>query len=127
MFKRLLIWIMLIALPLQSYAAASMIYCAPNHHGMAASSMADEHSQHAHHHDAGATDDHSGKDHTPQKSADKCSACSSCCLGTGATSAFKTDIATPSGSPVLVSHPIDAFASVIPEGLQRPPRNTSLS
>lgn len=39
MFRRLIIWIMLIALPLQSYAAASMLYCAPLHHGMVMQTM----------------------------------------------------------------------------------------
>lgn len=126
MLKRLLIWMVLVCLPLQSYAAATMLYCEPAQHG--ATRMSHEGhmngDMHQHHHDGAAK--HSSSDDgssSPQKSTGKCSACSACCLGTGLTAATVTTLLL-TGSPVMVSRPIDALASVTLEGLQRPPRTT---
>lgn len=131
MFRRLLIWIMLIALPLQSYAAAGMIYCEPAHHAVGAT--ADSPHMHAgedahvhHHNDMAMADEHSDQDRSaPHKnSASKCSACSACCLGIAVIGTLDSRIHTPTGSPIMVARATLAHASVILEGLQRPPRTT---
>lgn len=131
MFRRLLIWIMLIALPLQSYAAAGMIYCAPTHHAVGAvADSAHVHAEpdaHAHHHDDMAmADEHSDHDHSaPYKNgASKCSACSACCLGIAVIGTLDSRIHLPAGSPIMVARATHAHTSAILDGPQRPPRTT---
>ena len=144
MLKRLIIWIMLIALPLQSYAAASMLYCAPMHQAMAMQTMvpADTHAmhsdnadadpahvQHAEHCDmamAADGDDTSDQPTQPHKVAGKCSACSTCCMCTAAAaSASATTFSSP-GAAIMAPHLIDILTSISPETLQRPPRTSSV-
>ena len=88
--RTVLIWLVVAALPVQGWAAASMINCGPAHHRMAAAThphpddaMAGEHAGHAHH---AASMSHASGDH-PQFGSDelgklgnfKCSGCASCC------------------------------------------------
>ncbi|MDE2598426.1 MAG: hypothetical protein KGL40_02255 [Rhodocyclaceae bacterium] len=122
MFKRLILWIMLIALPLQSYAAAAMMHCAPRHEAAAQVSV--------HHHDDNDgmamhkhADDGASKASGAHSAANsKCSACSTCCLvGMAATNSIAV-APTLDGTPVLVPHPELALPSVVLEGQKRPPR-----
>lgn len=141
MFRRLIIWIMLIALPLQSYAAASMLYCAPTHHTMAsadAHAMHDDNTdddsrnaQHAEHcgmmmaagGNGDETPDHPTK---PHKEAGKCSACSACCMCTIAVFTSPANWLSSSGAAIMAPHLVDTLTSVSLETLQRPPRTSSL-
>ncbi len=92
------VWLVLFALPLQGYAAATLLHCGPGHHravaaAMAAPSGAHEHAMHSDDHAAGhagadgATasaavgDDGASLDHLDKLSKAKCSACASCCVG----------------------------------------------
>ena len=140
MFRRLIVWIMLIALPLQSYAAASMLYCAPLHHGMVMQTMvpgdtqailgdnADTVLAHAEHCDmamAGDGDDTSDQSSQPHKVAGKCSACSACCMCTMAVFFSPADWLTSSGAAIMAPHPVDTLTSVSLEALQHPPRSSS--
>lgn len=122
---RLLLTVMLLlALPLQGYAAASMLRCASSHHGMAQAQQALHvlHRGHsadagqAAHHDAGTAGD-SGHAHGKYG----CSACAACCVG-GALTASPQGDASPSRlheRPVPVPQP---FAAFITDGPERPPR-----
>lgn len=117
MLKRLFIWIMLIALPLQGFAAAAMIHCAPAqqasvhmHDGM-------------HHHDDGAQSANPQHQHGgSHQAADKCSACSTCCMGAIVDAAVPTDFSLP---PVAMPLPqaVAPLPSIFLEGPQRPPRH----
>jgi hypothetical protein len=129
MLKRFVIWVMLIALPLQNYAAAAMMHCAPMHEAMAA--------QMKHHHetmmDMGMHQDHisahaaasrSDGGHSVSHLANttKCSACSTCCMSLMAVAYPPLVPPTLAGMAVLVPHPVLALPSVVLEGPQRPPR-----
>ncbi len=141
MLKRLIIWIMLIALPLQSYAAASMLYCAPMHQAMTMQTMApaDAHAMHGDNPDADsppvqhmqhcdmamAADGDDAADQTPQshKMTDKCS---SCCMCTVAVSPSLAKGLSSSGVAIMAPHLVDTLTSVSLEAQQRPPRTSSL-
>lgn len=73
----LLLWLIALALPVQGFAAATMLHCAPVHHG-AAMPAADAASPH---HDHAAHMKHAAAEKPTQASG--CSACASCCLGAG--------------------------------------------
>ena len=94
-FHTLLIWLMLLAVPVQGFAAASMLLCEPIVVSNAASANA-----HAHHHDhAQMSADHASADqlsgnsnhahHHQQTSnhhtAAKCGACAACCIAVAMT------------------------------------------
>lgn len=116
---RLLLTIMLLlALPLQGFAAAAMMSCAPSHHGLPGSAVVHEDAApHAHHHDS----DHDPAS-TPSRGKHACSACAACCIG-GALmpSALRLppDFSTHL-RPLPVRVPPPAF---ITEGTERPPRH----
>ena len=99
-YRAALAWLLLFSLPLQGYAAATMLSCGPNHHQMwaaAATATVSAHesgeAQHEHHHAQTTADDHhatasvdvSGDDasvhHMNKLSKFKCSACAACCVG----------------------------------------------
>lgn len=134
---------MLISLPLQSYAAASMLYCAPMHQGMAMWTMvpADKHAMHGDNADAapshaehcnkamatgGDSDDASDQPTQPLKVAGKCSACSACCMCTAAAASASAIVFSFPGAAIMAPHLVDTLTSVSLETLQRPPRASSL-
>lgn len=133
-------WLLLLALPLQGVAAATMASCGMAH-GQPGSSVVLQHradavsppAAHAHagtavHHrhadvnadaDAGPRDD--GKTASGAGIPHKCGTCAACCLGAAApmtSSALAVVELTDSFAP-LVTRTLDAFVS---EGLERPPR-----
>jgi hypothetical protein len=118
-WRLLLIWLMVLALPVQGLAAAGLMHCAPihervdgqGHHGDAAHAHVDHAA-----HDGHAADaiDHAAHGHT-------CSACAACCPAIG----------LPAHGVDLPSAPVGGFAagaaqsagpSFVPAGLERPPR-----
>lgn len=129
MFKRLVIWIMLIAFPLQSYAAVAMMHCAPMHEAMAAQmkhqheAMMDMgmHQDHVSSH-AAASDVDGGHSVSHLANTGKCSACSTCCMSLMAVAYPPLVPPTLAGMAVLVPHPVLALPSIILEGPQKPPR-----
>lgn len=130
-------WLLLLALPLQGFAAATMINCGPNHHRMASAAMADTPDAHKHaargqhhhpmdaagdHHDAASNDnDASSVHHLDKFMKFKCSACAACCMGAAMPTAAVTFKAFPPAmtpdSLVLTSH-----VGFVTDGPDRPPR-----
>lgn len=116
--RLLLTFMLLLALPLQGFAAAAMSSCAPSHHGLpTTAAMQDDAAAHAHHHDG---DRDPAATHSHGKHA--CSACAACCIG-GALmpSALRLpdDFSThPRPLPAHVTP-----AAFITEGTERPPRH----
>lgn len=130
-------WLLLLALPLQGFAAATMINCGPNHHRMASAAItetpdAHEHpaaGQHNHpmnvasdHHDAASNDsDAPSVHHLDKLMKFKCSACAACCMGAAMPTAAVTFKAFPPAmtpdSLVLTSH-----VGFVTDGPDRPPR-----
>jgi hypothetical protein len=140
-FRFLLLWLMLLALPMQGFAAAGMLFCGPGHHGatpQAISALADHPDgamAHSHQHGATATSDqHSAQAHhaTPEKpqsdplkldkvGADKCSVCSACCNAAAMPVAAATTLAiAPQAGPIAADSV--SFAGFIEGQLERPPR-----
>ena len=133
----LLVWLMVLALPVQGFAAAAMQHCAPMQQRQAVAGAVNEH---AHHESiavevpgSAADADAHGHDHAHQPAAGdiaagdpttadhQCSVCAACCLA----------LALPASAVKLPSVLIDApfsrtaspaLPSFVPPGLERPPR-----
>ena len=107
-------WLLATALPLQGFAAATMLTCGPAHHRMAASAAphAHAHEGHQHHHDAGTLQ---------QLAKFKCSACAACCVAAALPSPTLT-FDSPDLAEVHASVPPPAVAIFLTDGLERPPR-----
>jgi hypothetical protein len=137
--RTLLIWFLVLAVPAQGAAAATMAFCGPNHHSSTASVQADPSAEHAHHassshhpqpHHATTAqteirDDASADAAAPttfaQADEQKCSACASCC-SFGAVPSAALAVPVPVIGPTLFSAVVprvDAFAA---DGPDRPPR-----
>jgi hypothetical protein len=136
-----MIWLLLLALPLQGFAAATMIHCGPNHHRMLATATlahgeAPGHgasAAHAHPHQMALADDHAaakssdaGSDAPSVQQLDKlmkfkCSACAACCMGAALpTAAMAFEPFVPLMTP-------DSFVPTrhigfVTDGPDRPPR-----
>ena len=142
-YRAALAWLLLFSLPLQGYAAATMLSCGPNHHQMWAAAATVSHhdsgeAQHDHHDaqnsagdhhsaaSADATGDYAAGDdasvhHLNKLSKFKCSACAACCVGA----------ALPTSSLEFLSFPpavaLDHFVPTphvgfFTDGPDRPPR-----
>lgn len=129
-FRTALMWLLLIALPLQGYAAATMLNCGASHDrtvAMDGSVATLLEALEAHHHfRQGNLDDDAraaGHHHADGKANAKCSACAACCVGAAlpATALVFAD-AGPDRAPTR-------FFSIGPIGFltggpDRPPRTS---
>lgn len=127
-FRTALMWLLLLALPLQGFAAATMLNCGPNHHRMLAAATAGSTRVHAHaavdHHEmakVGGGSDLSSVHHLDKVTKFKCSACAACCLGAALPTAAIAIVFIPPAATLAVfvsaSH-VDFLSG----GLDRPPR-----
>jgi hypothetical protein len=109
--------LLILALPVQGIAAASMALCGPIHGRMHGAQTAEPH-HHANHHRHDAAPDA----HELPLTTFSCSACAACCLG-GAISA---SLLEPPAAPGVAVAPMPAaFACVagfIPDTPEHPPR-----
>ena len=140
-----LMWLLILAVPAQGFAAASMLNCGPGHHR---TPVAHSHAGHSHEHAAAAViaqhghDDAlaghshaaeagaeaSGSDHHIAKGSTihkamkgSCSACSSCCTAAAIPSAVVTFEATRAHDFFDPLTP-RAVVSFVADGPERPPR-----
>lgn len=150
--RTVLAWLLMFAIPLQGFAATAMLFCAPSHHGVVATTMNQQaaHDHHAsttghveHQHDnmqqvshhgqdagksaANSQFDNSTRNHaTPikvGKLADgKCSACAACCTGSALLSTRSMNHVAMTGS-VLIPFALESYVSHIPKGFDPPPRS----
>ena len=142
-FRSVMMWLLLFALPLQGYAAATMLNCGPNHHRMMAASIAEpvEAHEHAaagqHHHQmsvaAGEHEvdsvDHSSEapslPHLDKLVKFKCNACAVCCTGAAMpTAAFSFEPFPPAMAPE--SFVPTWHVGFVTDGPDRPPRLSHL-
>ena len=136
--KTLLIWLLVMVVPMQGAAAASMAFCGPNHHG-AGVAHAETHatgSAHAHHGDVlslhaldpgqpaavTAPDDAPAAAQASPAANQKCSACAACCtLGAVLPAVPVVPVTDPAPAVCTATVPtVDPFAT---DGPDRPPRN----
>lgn len=138
----LLIWMLVLAVPAQGAAAATMAFCGPGHRGGAAVQMQPVALAHHTHHNGATAEDHEHPQVVAVAAADgdssalapsvasfkvshaskhKCSACASCC-SVGAILSSVLAVPTPVFAPTVffavVPH-VDTFAA---DGPDRPPR-----
>ena len=129
-----LTWMLVVALPIQGYAAQAMLTCAPAHHQ---SAVVDDQAHHDHdtasedmavsmssHGDImgspNASFDHHAKTFKAGH-ASKCSACSSCCSAAAITTSVLALKVIPQHAPVVATIPAGNAVEAI-GGLDRPPR-----
>ncbi len=136
--RTLFVWLLVLALPVQGAAAASMVFCNPNHHGggvagAPASSTATDHTHHGH---AGAGHgSHVGAaaevvgDPIPgcdeergHATVQKCSACASCCA-MGAILATVPAVPATDPAPTVFATLAPAVEAFATDGPDRPPRD----
>lgn len=132
--------LLMLALPLQGFAAATMLACGPNHHRMAAGLAGVDAGpqrnvtvQHAHHH--AANTEHAATSAPADGSAGptahdlsslskfKCSACAACCMGAAlptGTLIFATFAPAALPTSLLPVAPTQFFT----DGPERPPRTS---
>lgn len=125
-------WLLLLALPLQGFAAATLRHCGSGQHqrpaAVAAGPAATHHAAaghaqaQAHHATAGApTAQHQHAAGKAALATTKCSACAACCMGVALPAAAPALVAVapamPPAGPVATRH-VDFLA----DGLDRPPR-----
>jgi hypothetical protein len=116
LLRILIVWLALLAVPFQGFAAAAALGCAHSApaHGMQHDVAAPQHGHACHHHDATKTQQHDGK----------CSNCAACCAG-AAIAPPVMSIAGPAGES---THQTIADAlpvpSADPDHPERPPRFT---
>ena len=138
-FRSAMMWVLLLVLPLQGYASATMLHCGPNHHRMMAAAIAEPHvtQQHAaaeqHHHDMGMAYGHhevasvdGRSDAPPLHHLDKlvkfkCNACVVCCTGAAMPTAIVTFEPLPTAMTPESFVPISRVGFVT-DGPDRPPR-----
>ncbi len=126
-------WLLAVALPIQGYAAQTMLLCGPaNHH----SSLMDDHAGQNHDHASMSHDDVTAQAMTEMGAAaqdldkasptkaepvGKCSQCSSCCNAAAITTSVVSFAVAPPDVPEV---PTVKFAHdrVMVGGLDRPPR-----
>jgi hypothetical protein len=131
--RTLMLWCLLLALPLQGFAAATMLPCGatagPTHgHATATTALADANHDHHHaqqdiaaaHDDGQASQDHAAApDH---QAGSKCSTCSVCCVG-AAFLPTNLNVHPVFHSLTLQLAPAALlFSGTSPQRLERPPR-----
>jgi hypothetical protein len=140
--RTFLMWLLMLAISVQGFAAAAMLHCGPGHqrqqHVAAAvdghEGHAADHGQHGHSgHQAshgmsaagddvasdGVASDDSGA--PASLAAAKCSACSYCCYATAIVGTLPSvGVAAPDTAPDAVAPP--RVEGIVPDGLDRPPR-----
>lgn len=145
LLKSLIVWLMLLAIPFQGFASATMLVCAPmhsvpqiaamakasaiqrDHHATSSAAVTGEHGHHAAstkaHASQAETDDRSSAHHD---AGSKCHACATCCFGASMTPSYAARIAAEAQHVALISFEVDRVASVDLAHPERPPQ-TSLT
>jgi hypothetical protein len=121
--KIMLMWLLVLALPVQGLAAQRMLFCTPAQHAVVQVQAEHDHTAHMHaeHGQADATADAAT---TAQADAShgKCSACASCCAALGIVAApLVFDLSPP--SPDYSASVFAGHSGYTPSRLDRPPRS----
>lgn len=137
--RTLLVWLLVLAVPAQGAAAATMAFCGPSHHGVE-KVIASEHGAmvghlhgisdvQAHHHPAAeladvvqtASMDESAAPGLTPADAHKCSACAACCLAGALLGAMPRVVAAEVG-PTSFDVVVTSVPRFTTGGPDRPPR-----
>lgn len=149
LFKTVLLYLLMLAIPAQGFAASTMLFCGPSHQRMVSAQDSARHAAHGHSGALTLVADH--QDHTPSadsmdslghasahevaaphdsdsgpgKTGDiakfKCSACAACCVSAAITASdLKLPLANQAFEPIA-SRPIP-YVGFLTDGPRRPPR-----
>lgn len=120
-FKRFLILLMMLVLPVQTFASAAMLGCAFSHQGpSSAPQMAQADKAEA------LPACHTPEQPDPEPAQHDCKHCSACYMASALAipSVFVPPVSAPSQSTILPFAP-PSFIGFIPDSPERPPRTTS--
>jgi hypothetical protein len=133
----LLIWLLVLAVPAQGAAAATMAFCGPNHHGGGSprAEVSATSSEHSHHGDAMAgheldadadavvasADEVSVVVKASQAAKQKCSVCASCC-SLGAILTTVPVVPASDSAPTVFTTVVPTVGAFAADGPDRPPR-----
>jgi hypothetical protein len=125
--RSLFVWLLVLALPVQGWAAATMASCG-QHHGAASHAAADGHAGHdarahdAHGHAPADADDADLGDAEPaHASAHSCSACAACC-SEGARPSPVLTVPAGAAAPTVFAALQPTVGVFAADGPERPPR-----
>jgi hypothetical protein len=139
LFKICMLWLLVLAIPVQGLAAVTMLSCVSLHgDSRPTSAAATEHihgNNHQHYHDI-AGSDHVAEDASATLSDEasgshgkdrlsSCSVCAACCVGTAVLPTGLTWETGHDRSEVVIVSPSTLITGYIPAGLERPPRGIS--
>lgn len=137
--RTLLIWLLVLAVPAQGAAAATMAFCGPNHHsgGSPRAEVSATSSEHSHHGDAMAgheldatadaaavvasADEVSVVVKASQAAKQKCSVCVSCC-SLGAILTTVPVVPATDSAPTVFTTVVPTVGAFAADGPDRPPR-----
>ena len=137
--RTLLIWLLVLAVPAQGAAAATMAFCGPNHHGGGSprAEVSATSSEHSHHGDAMAgheldatadaaavvasADEVSVVVKASQAAKQKCSVCASCC-SLGAILTTVPVVPATDSAPTVFTTVVPTVGAFAADGPDRPPR-----
>ena len=123
--KSLIVWVLLLAVPFQGFASATMLVCAPiqpaslaaaaphDHHAMLASSGHEHHAA-----NAGTTDHQSAGHHA----GGKCNSCASCCFGASILPSYVTSVPAATRDFAVVPFDVGFVPAVDLAFPERPPK-----
>jgi cytochrome c553 len=132
--RAILLWLMMLAVPLQGYAAAAMAFCAPAAaHSGSSTIVVHDHSGHdhstldaQHHHSSAGSNDNADRHDAPEahdEASDASHKCGNCatCHAVGMMPTLNTPILH--GLPQAdLAEPLRAMATVSPSVPHKPPR-----
>ena len=122
--RAMFVWLLVLALPVQGWAAATMASC-NQHHSTASHAVADGHDVHTpvdHGHVlAGAADAPSSDADSAHASAHSCSACAACC-SVGALPSPVLTVPVDAAAPTVFAAVQPAVGVFAVDGPERPPR-----
>ncbi|MEJ8850217.1 DUF2946 family protein [Variovorax rhizosphaerae] len=126
LIRALLVWAVMLAVPFQGFAAASMLYCATTETPLSESLAAATAASHDHHDhssaapEAGPGHGHHDHDASDDGSSHKCGTCGAC-HSVALTSTLPA-IPPDALPPADLAEPIIAVAELPPRVLDKPPR-----
>lgn len=121
-FRTLLVWLMLLAIPLQGFAAASSALCEAATAPLASHAVASMDERHCAEPDSAAQDSAAQESAAPDSPV-KCSSCAFCCVGMAIAPAFPAQGAAPPLASELIAYAAMHVTAHIPGGLERPPHS----
>ena len=131
--KTALLWLLALALPVQGWAAATQLACAPAMHQAMQTVDVMPHDMHASGHhamEAGmdhityamTVDSHDHSGNSIHHADGKCSVCAACSVGMVMLPSFSGWTSLPAGSSPVGIAPASAFLGHVPDGIKRPPK-----